>query len=515
MGLGEVASLESERKEEGMGIDQVLEAHAGEFGRWQLKHFLITCLAWTLEAIHTMVMIFADRDPAWRCLAGPAGDPCRASIETVVGNCELPSGSWEWIGGIASSTVAEWGLVCGARYKVGLVQSSFFAGSMIGAGVFGHLSDSFMGRKGTLSLVCALNALFGLLTALSPSFWFYLVFRFLTGFSTGGVGLCAFVLATEPIGPSKRGIAGMSTFYFFSAGIAALTLTALLLPQWRALYLITSLPSILFLVAALPSISESPRWYLVRGRTAEAMNIMKAIAKTNGKTIPDGITLTLDGDNEKKGTLLDVILTPLTRLRLALVVFIAFFCAIIYYGLSLNVVNLKTSVYLSVFVNAVAEMPAYLITATLLEWLGRRPLSVGTMWVSGFFCLVGGIAAVEMKKLRLVCGVIGIFSVSATYNLIYIYTAELFPTTVRNAALGCATQASQLGAILSPMVVVLGERIPFLMFGFCGVAGGLLALLLPETMNKPLYDTLAGMEEGESSEWVGNTNEGSVVGISN
>uniref|UniRef100_A0A453D2Q7 Uncharacterized protein n=1 Tax=Aegilops tauschii subsp. strangulata TaxID=200361 RepID=A0A453D2Q7_AEGTS len=32
----------------------------------------------------------------------------------------------------ASSTVAEWGLVCGERYKVGLVQAVFFAGCMIG-----------------------------------------------------------------------------------------------------------------------------------------------------------------------------------------------------------------------------------------------------------------------------------------------------------------------------------------------------------------------------------------------
>jgi OCT family organic cation transporter-like MFS transporter 4/5 len=40
------------------------------------------------------------------------------------------------------------------------------------------------------------------------------------------------------------------------------------------------------------------------------------------------------------------------------------------------------------------------------------------------------------------CGVVGIFSVAATYNLLFIYTAELFPTVVRNAALGCTAQAA-------------------------------------------------------------------------
>ena len=122
---------------------------------------------------------------------------------------------------------------------------------------------------------------------------------------------------------------------------------------------------------------------------------------------------------------------------------------------------------------------------------------MGTMWLSGLFCLVAAATSKEMKLLRLVAGVMGIFCMAATYNLLYIYTAELFPTTVRNAALGCASQASQLGGILAPMVVVLGEKVPFAVFAACGAGGGLLALFLPETTHRPLYDTLAGMEEGE------------------
>lgn len=141
--------------------------------------------------------------------------------------------------------------------KINLSRYLFFSG----AGVFGHLSDSFLGRKGSLSIVCILNSIFGLLTSLSPSYWLYATLRFLTGFSTGGVGLCAFVLATEPVGPSARGAAGMSTFYFFSGGIALLSAIAYFFRSWRTLYIVTSLPSLLFVVAVLPFVSESPRWY--------------------------------------------------------------------------------------------------------------------------------------------------------------------------------------------------------------------------------------------------------------
>lgn len=55
---------------------------------------------------------------------------------------------------------------------------------IIGAGIFGHLSDSKLGRKGSLTMVCILNVIFGLLTSISPGYWTYVLLRLLTGFST-------------------------------------------------------------------------------------------------------------------------------------------------------------------------------------------------------------------------------------------------------------------------------------------------------------------------------------------
>ncbi|KAJ7948513.1 Organic cation/carnitine transporter like [Quillaja saponaria] len=503
-----------ENKTEQLYIDDMLQKYCGEFGPWQLKHFVLTSLAWALEAFHTMVMIFADREPDWRCLDSASGAICDRTARSV---CGFEPGSWEWVGGPRSSTVAEFGLFCGEKYKVGLVQALFFGGCMIGAGTFGHLSDSFLGRKGSLIVVCILNTIFGCLTALSPDYWSYVLLRFLTGFSTGGVGLCAFVLSTEPVGPTKRGAAGMSTFYFFSSGIALLSAIAYIFQTWRVLYIASSLPSLLFLILVLPFITESPRWYLVRGKINDAMKLMSSIAKCNGKHLPEGVVLVLDeaansgsgydltykGQLEDKdaasGSIIDVLRSPMTRIRLFLAVAINFLCSVVYYGLSLNVVNLETNLYLNVLLNAVAEMPAFTITAVLLDKFGRKPMAIGTIWFSGFFCFAGSLVGNvgTWKVVKMVCGVLGIFGMAGTYNLLFIYTAELFPTVVRNAALGCATQAAQMGAILSPFVVVLGGGLPFAVFAVCGIAGGIFAFYLPETLNQPLYDTLGGMEGGE------------------
>ncbi|KAE8733591.1 Organic cation/carnitine transporter4 isoform 3 [Hibiscus syriacus] len=285
--------------------------------------------------------------------------------EKVTSVCGLEPGSWEWEGGSESSTVAQWGCM------------SIWSFIRLGPG-----------KK-----------------------------RFLTGFSTGGVGLCSFELATEPVGPTKRSAAGMTTFCFFPTGIA-----------------------------------YSPQWYLVRGEMNEAMKIMQAIANSNGNNLPEGAILALDdevndtpNDNcfkEESGPVVDVIRSPVFDY--------------------------------SVLLNAVAEMLAFIITAVLLDRFGRKPLPVGAQWVSAIFCLTGCLVGNVgiWKVIKLCCGVLGIFGMAATYNLLFIYTAELLPTVVRNTALGSATQAAQMGAILSPLVVVLGRVLPFLVFGLCGLFGG-------------------------------------------
>ncbi|PHT53541.1 Organic cation/carnitine transporter 4 [Capsicum baccatum] len=63
-----------------------------------------------------------------------------------------------------------------------------------------------------------------------------------------------------------------------------------------------------------------------------------------------------------------------------------YFCQV-YNGLSLNVVNVKTILYLNVALNVVDEMPANLLSALVLDRLGRKPVVIGTLWFSGILLL--------------------------------------------------------------------------------------------------------------------------------
>lgn len=133
-------------------IDDMLKNYCGEFGRWQLKQFVLASLAWALEAFHTMIMVFAEHEPHWKCHPGAAGSGCHAAAEAA-SFCHLKQGSWEWVGGRGRSTVSEWGLICGDKFKIGLVHSLFFCGCMIGL----SLSLSYISIFSGIVLICTIS----------------------------------------------------------------------------------------------------------------------------------------------------------------------------------------------------------------------------------------------------------------------------------------------------------------------------------------------------------------------
>ena len=50
---------------------------------------------------------------------------------------------------------------------------------------------------------------------------------------------------------------------------------------------------------------------------------------------------------------------------------------------------------------------------------------------------------------------IGKFLISMTFAIAYLYTAELFPTSVRNVAVGAASTFARIGSMSAPYIVDL------------------------------------------------------------
>merc|ERR1712059_82412 len=97
----------------------------------------------------------------------------------------------------------------------------------------------------------------------------------------------------------------------------------------------------------------------------------------------------------------------------------------------------------------------------------------------------------------LVLNLLGRMSAINTLCVCYIYSAEVFPTLVRNIGLGSSSFWARVGPMIAPFIVdlrVYGDTVPLGVFGAVALVAALLVTFMPETSNTPLPDTV---EDGE------------------
>ncbi len=62
-----------------------------------------------------------------------------------------------------------------------------------------------------------------------------------------------------------------------------------------------------------------------------------------------------------------------------------------------------------------------------------------------------------LQTLALALEMAGKFGFTMAYCVIYIYTAELYPTVLRNLGIGMCSSAARIGSITAPYVIFLGK----------------------------------------------------------
>lgn len=248
-------------------------------------------------------------------------------------------------------------------------------------------------------------------------------------------------------------------------------------------------------------IPESPRWLISQGRFQEAEDIIRKAAKINKVTAPDVIfdpseLQDLSSQRQQTYTILDLMRTRNILTITIMSVILWMIISVGYFGLSLDTPNLHGDVYLNCFLSAVIEVPAYIISWLLLRNLPRRYSMAAALFLGGCVLLFIQLVPSHLRALSILLVMLGKFGITSAFSMVYVYTAELYPTVVRNMGVGASSMASRLGSILSPYFAYLGAYdrfLPYILMGSLTVLSGILTLFLPESYGMPLPDTIEQM----------------------
>jgi MFS family permease len=355
--------------------------------------------------------------------------------------------------------------------QIGLLGSAYLAGAVIGALVFGRLTDRY-GRKRLFFITLAVYLLGVGLSAFAWDFSSFAVFRFITGCGIGGEYAAINSAIDELIPARHRGRVGLmiNGSFWVGAALGSGATVVLLDPAyfapdvgWRLGFGIGAALglAILFFRRFIP---ESPRWLLTHGHTEKAERVVADIERRIRRDLPapDGPLLALHP--RRSFGLAHVAHTMLARYpsRSALCVMLMMSQAFLYnaifftYALVLTrfygVPAGETGLYLLPF--AIGNFLGPVVLGHWFDTIGRRQmiaLTYGTsavlLAITGWLFSAGVLSAVGQTALWSVI----FFFASAAASSAYLTASEVFPLEIRALAIAVFfAVGTGTGGVLAP-----------------------------------------------------------------
>jgi MFS family permease len=413
--------------------------------------------------------------------------------------------------GVAATLIKqEWHLSSG---RLALLNAVMLAAAFLGAIAAGRVAD-LVGRKRVYWLVAVIMVAGALGSALAPSFWVLITFRFMLGLGVGGDYPVSAVLMSEYANRRDRGkLVGM-VFSTQALGLVVGPLIALLLLgagaghdiAWRIMLALGAVPAaaVLYLRRRMP---ESPRFQSqVQGRHEAAAADLTSFS--DGAVIAEP--------------------TPAIRHRMGVRAFLTnrrwlimlagtagcwFLLDYAYYGNTISTPQIiglisphsstMTAVAIQLGIFVVAAVPGYALAIARLDRIGHRRLQlIGFAMMALCFAVIALVPGLTtaVAPFLLVYGISYFFTEFGPNVTTFVMPSELFPVTMRATGHGISAGVGKLGAFIGvflfPLLQTsLGLRGTLLLTAGISILGLLLTLVLPEPSRRSLEEVSSGEEE--------------------
>jgi MFS family permease len=368
-----------------------------------------------------------------------------------------------------------------SNLDVGLANSAYLAGAVIGAFAFGWLTDR-IGRRRLFFITLALYLAATAATALSWNVASYALFRFLTGAGIGGEYTAINSTIQELVPARYRGWTDLviNGSFWIGAALGATSAIVLLDPQriaadlgWRVAYLTGACLGLIVFVMRL-WIPESPRWLVIHGHPDRADAIVRHIeqsvvghAQDSGEPCSAGHAWPKLKLRMRDHTPLREVVRTLfstyrqrTLVGLALMIAQAFFYNAIFFTFALVLSDFygipadRIGWYILPF--AAGNFLGPLVFGRLFDTLGRRMMITLTYGASGILLAISGylfsIGALSAQGQTIAWMVIFFFA-SPAASAAYLTVSETFPLEVRALAIAFFyAVGTGIGGVAGPAV---------------------------------------------------------------
>ena len=403
--------------------------------------------------------------------------------------------------GVASTLITkDWHLSSG---HLAVLNSTMLFAAFVGAFVFGRFAN-LVGRKQVYWLVAAITIVGAIGSALAPSFWVLIGFRFVLGFGVGGDYPVSAVMVSEYANRKDRGklvgmVFGTQALGLIVGPLIALSLLGAGLSNdtvWRVLLGLGAVPAaaVIYLRIRMP---ESPRYQVqVQGKAEQAAARMSDF--TDGQVSGDQPAVL---QHEPAGLQHEMGLRAFLTNRRWLVLLAGttgtwFLLDYAYYGNTISTPQIlglispgastmtKIALQLAIFV--VAAVPGYVLAIARLDKIGHRRLQLLGFAMMALCSLI--IAAVPgmttmVVPFLLVYGVSYFFTEFGPNMTTFVMPSELYPVTMRATGHGISAGIGKLGAFIGVFLFPLlndwfGLRGTLLLTAGIAVLGFALTLVL-------------------------------------
>ncbi|KAG5672758.1 hypothetical protein PVAND_002855 [Polypedilum vanderplanki] len=510
-------------------LDEVLDKEI-KFGKYQIIIFVLIAFPITLNGVYSSAYIFTAGNLNYRCKI-PECDLDNGMFHETWVNFSIPFDNespqkckkFQYITNDNMSCMAnsfnpaiiescdnfiyeddeitiqnEFGLNCNKEFYLSLIGTINNIGQLFCYLITGFISDKY-GRKIIIILGCIGNGVFGVLRVFSNNYYVFATFEFLDALFGSATYAAAYIIGLELVTPQLRTISGTILNCFYALGGMILGLVAMWLRNYKSLLFVTYIPAFI-VIAYTWLLPQSIRWLLSEGRHEDAKIVLRKACKLNGTEMSVQTLNSLDEkiqmQNSNNNTLESASKSEKISIRAVLQITNLSYCwfatIFVYYGLNLNSVYLEYwNKYINFIFVCAIELPGYFITNILMEKLGRKKTLFLGMIGSGLFCILADVVPGSVNKtIFYVCGKL---LITISFSCLYIFTIEIFPTSLRQRFFSICSIVGRLGSILTmstPLLIEIYPSLPLILFSSLSFSSAIFLWSLPETLNRRLPETM-------------------------